>query len=202
MEHYLHNFAKKKFSEIYVSSRKFELTVASIYQNGYEVIDLKKLFPRIKVEEYDNSFVPDCLLFNDSGNKVYLEIKYKSAISEKKKLSGVPIIEIDVSNAEEFIRMLDKKGLDTHVDRVRLYNFKKAGLLPKTFEEYEYIDDGELRKRISPTNLLARNFYSRQNGHEHKDRERIKHIAIQASRDESAKNKKNDTKRYQKLFEF
>lgn len=134
-ESYMHNYAKRKFAENYKYSERFDLKwMISIKCNQAkynicssllkDTVNLKERYPYIKIEKRDGSFIPDCLIYNDNGDKIYIEIKYESPVSEKKRNSGIPIMEIKV-NTEESIQKIIHNGLiDASSEDVNLINFE------------------------------------------------------------------------------
>ena len=84
--------------------------------------DLARVYTKIKMEKGDGGFIPDLLLVNEDGQKkLYIEIKVKSAISDKKAAAGHRIIEIPIQ-AEADIGLIESCCLS--VPEVQSYNFK------------------------------------------------------------------------------
>jgi len=140
-ESYIHNFSKRKFAENYEYTSSLELkrkleivcNKAKYSECSFpldDVINLKEKYPYIKVEARDGSFIPDCLIYNNNGEKIYIEIKYKSPVSQEKKDSGIPIIEIEVETEEEILEIINDGFIDDKNHKIHLINFEKV--LPNT----------------------------------------------------------------------
>ena len=110
-ESYIHWVTKELFADNYEKVTSFYISLEilktcihakySSYQKTEQVkIDLKKIYPYIQVEEKEGSFRPDCLLFNDKGEKLFFEVCYSSRVSEDKIKSGIPIIELYTVNEQ------------------------------------------------------------------------------------------------------
>ena len=69
------------------------------------------------------TFVPDVLLSNKCGKKMYIEVVVSHEASEKKIDSGIPIIEIDIS-CEEDLDLFFNKKLSYHDHRIRIINLE------------------------------------------------------------------------------
>ncbi len=175
-ESYIHNFSKEKFKANYEYSASFELRQKirmKCSQSKYnectslveDVINLKERYPYIKLEPRDGSFIPDCLIFNDAGDKIYIEIKFKSPISQKKRDSGIPIIEIEVHTEKEILKLVNNGFIDSDNKTIKLINFNNvksnsiydcAGLCPqdaviersKQFKEKRAREEAEERIRL------------------------------------------------------
>ena len=74
-ESYIHWISKMLFAEFYKSTSQFILIKESkimcskakyvtCFEKHTEMINLKELYPSIKVEKRDRSFIPDCTIFN------------------------------------------------------------------------------------------------------------------------------------------
>ncbi len=136
-ESYIHNFSKRKFAENYEHISIFELKqtlrircsqakhseCTSLFN---DVINLKERYPYIKIEPRDGSFIPDCLIFNNNGDKIYIEIKFKSPVSEEKRNSGVPIIEIEVHTEKEIQEIIHSGFIDVSMKQISLINFENV----------------------------------------------------------------------------
>ncbi len=88
-----------------------------------ETINLKDRFPEIVLEKRDGDFIPDCMITNSEGEKVYIEILYSNPTSKEKILSGIPIIEIQVSSEKNVIDTITSKGLIATEQSITTYNF-------------------------------------------------------------------------------
>jgi len=133
-ESYIHNFSKERFMRSYKHSERFELRqriqmrcIQSKYSQCTlfvdDAINLKERYPHIKLEPRDGSFIPDCLIFNDAGDKIYIEIKFKSPVSQKKIDSGIPIIEIEVHTEKEILDLVNNGFIDGEHKTIKLINF-------------------------------------------------------------------------------
>ena len=146
-ESYIHWISKKSFEDFYKRESVFELILDSKiwstkdksdnYFNLSEgIVNLKSYYPNITLEQRDGAFIPDCMLYNYKGEKVYIEIKHKSGVSQKKIDSGIPIIEINTFSEKVMERIIREKKLDTRgsiYTPVTLYNFDKF-IYKKTLE--------------------------------------------------------------------
>ena len=90
--------------------------------------DLKSKFSKILVEEYDQGFKPDCMLHNENGEVLYIEVKYTHGVSEEKISLGVPIIELCVSNEKDIDKIIANGKITPDVIKYNIYN--KTALLP------------------------------------------------------------------------
>jgi len=136
-ESYIHNFSKRKFAENYMNISLFELRQAlriKCNQSKYsectdlfnDVINLKERYPYIKIESRDGTFIPDCLIYNDYGDKIYIEIKFKSPVSEEKRNSGIPIIEIEVSSEKDIQEIIHCGFIGMSMKPISLINFENV----------------------------------------------------------------------------
>jgi len=146
-ESYIHWKSKESFAEFYKNTSEFELILDSkiwcnkaktsnCFELRTEKINLKKHYPQINVEQRDGVFIPDCEIYNYRREKIYIEMKHKSGVSQKKIDSGIPIIEIHTFSENVMERIIREKKLDT-IDNiytpVKLYNFDKF-VYSSTFE--------------------------------------------------------------------
>jgi len=137
-ESYIHWITKELFADFFesVDSLYIEIphylyciaTQTCKKRSAYQ-LDLKARFPYIIVEEYHQGFRPDCTLFNDAGEKLYLEVKYTHAVSEEKIDTGVPIIELSVSNEKDIDKVIGSGKIATDIINYKIYN--NSSLLPK-----------------------------------------------------------------------
>ena len=134
-ESYIHWITKELFADFFKKTESFVIdipyyltcnTSGSCRKKEVHKLDLKKRFPNILVEAYDQGFKPDCMLFNDSGENLYLEVKYTHAVSREKIDLGVPIIEIDISSEKDIDEIIKKGKID--LEAIKIYN--KNSLLP------------------------------------------------------------------------
>ncbi len=89
-----------------------------------QIIDLNILedFTNVCVEKKEGNFRPDILLYNNSGNKLHIEITVHHGVDENKSLSGNRIIEIFIEN-EEQIRALKNDYFTKENIKFRLHNY-------------------------------------------------------------------------------
>ena len=138
-ESYIHWISKELFAYFYQETLEFELIIDSkmwcdkdknynAFETDKEIINLKNYYPSIIVEQKDGEFIPDCMVYNYKGDKVYIEIKHKSGVSQKKIDSGIPIIEINTFSEKVMEKIIREQKLDTISSMytpVTLYNFDK-----------------------------------------------------------------------------
>jgi hypothetical protein len=93
-------------------------------------LELKQKFPYIKVEAFDQRYKPDCILYNDADEKLYLEVYYSHKTSDEKIALGLPIIEIEVSSEKDINKIIDSQKIDQKTIKYKIYN--DTSLLPKT----------------------------------------------------------------------
>jgi len=133
-EGYIHWITKNIFAEYYKNISSFDIFVDVMKKctNDYAVnlckkqaavrIDIKKQYPHITVEKYDDGLRPDCLLYDDIGNKLYLEICYSSPVSKNKIDRGLPIIELSVNNEKTIDTIIEKGYISKNLVNFKLYN--------------------------------------------------------------------------------
>jgi hypothetical protein len=86
-------------------------------------IDLTKHFNKYaKLEVVDGDFIPDVLLENDKGDKIYFEVYVKHAVEPKKINSGIRIIEFNMNFFNNINQILSHSLLD--FETYSLYNFR------------------------------------------------------------------------------
>lgn len=146
-ESYVHWITKELFAEQYQNAKEFYLSIGVQKKCVHDPvcikdelfqINLKEKYPYIKVEKNHNGFRPDCLLYNVNGDKLYFEAHYTNGISETKRESGVPIIEVKIYNEKNIDDILKKGGFTTQ--RSSFFNepkyytvmvYNQADLLPE-----------------------------------------------------------------------
>ena len=119
-ETYLHKLGKKMFTELFevAKAQNKRLLVDFIQtkvcvnsacpigrdhcienEGAYKEFELFPRFNHYEVEEYDKEtgLIPDVLLANENGEKVYVEIFVNHPSSEEKIKSDIPIVEIKLS---------------------------------------------------------------------------------------------------------
>ena len=136
-ESYIHWITKELFADHFKKIESFLIDIpyyltcnASGSCKKKEVLsfDLKKRFPYIKVEEYDQGYKPDCILYNDAGEKLYLEVYYTHKTSDDKIALGLPIVEIEVHSEKDINKIIDNQKIDQKTIKYRIYN--NSSLLP------------------------------------------------------------------------
>ncbi len=90
------------------------------------LIDLTVRYPQSGVEKRDqvdtDIFIPDIMLYDDNGDKVYVEIVVSHKSEPKKLDSAIPIIEISLSD-ESDLEVIPERLLKESDFRVELINF-------------------------------------------------------------------------------
>ncbi|MBE9053676.1 hypothetical protein IQ243_25400 [Nostocales cyanobacterium LEGE 11386] len=140
-ETYLHKLAKNAFFDTYntclkenlpflieiitIPKCKFQQQFLDICspKNSVQSFDLTQYFKNVKLETKDNSFIPDLLLTNDKGDKLYIEIAVNHKSSQDKIYSKSRIIELDIKS-EKDIEIIETKLL-IETKKVRFYNFRR-----------------------------------------------------------------------------
>ncbi len=137
-ENYIHWITKELFADFYRSANKFYIEVpTTLYcaetrtctKRYTHKINLKEKYPHILVEQYDQGFRPDCMLYNDTGENLYFEVKYTHAVSQEKIDTGVPIIELHVSTEKDIDRIIEEGRMKLDNSEYKIYN--KSILLPQ-----------------------------------------------------------------------
>ncbi len=141
-ETYLHQLAKRLFFQIYKNCLQtntpfgLELQIernCSICQQelGFscqlepepKVFNLAKLFPLISIEIQDGEFIPDILLSNEKGEKVYVEFVVTHISTEQKIGSGARIIELSFET-EDDLEPIRERLISKNHSKTKLFNFK------------------------------------------------------------------------------
>lgn len=139
-ETYLHKLAKLLFYQAYRhcldSGLPYEIeywrprvcTACDDYgpcklTRGLIKYDLTRAFTRISLETSDNAFIPDVLLSNERGEKLYVEIAVTHFSTESKRSSGVRIIELTMAE-EEDLQLIPSCLLSENDRRVTFVNFQ------------------------------------------------------------------------------
>jgi hypothetical protein len=117
-----------KYSTLFELRQKLQIRCSQSKHNECtsfidDVINLKERYPLIKLEPRDGNFIPDCLIYNDAGDKIYIEIKYKSPVSQKKIDSGTPIIEIEVDTEKEILELINCGFINSSNNKINLITF-------------------------------------------------------------------------------
>ena len=79
--------------------------------------------PEVSGEKRDGDFIPDILLEDKDGNKIYIEIYSTSRCSDKKLDSGNRIIEIEVKSESQIEDIVKTRKIHRDSKAVRLFNF-------------------------------------------------------------------------------
>lgn len=136
-ENYIHWITKELFADFYRSANKFYIEVpTTLYcaetrtctKRYTHKINIKEKYPHILVEQYDQGFRPDCMLYNDVGENLYFEVKYTHAVSQEKIDTGVPIIELHVSTEKDIDQIIKEEKIKLDAAGHKIYN--QSVLLP------------------------------------------------------------------------
>jgi len=134
-ETYLHLLAKRLFEQALNVKEPFYLNWRTSYHCIYKdahsdcirykdhSIDILAKYSNVEVEKRDGAFIPDILLSDEQGDKVYIEFANTHYSSEDKKQSGIKIIEISISKESDIEEMCKNRSI-TAGDNVELFNFK------------------------------------------------------------------------------
>ena len=142
-ETYLHKLAKGRFYEIYnecllnnksflivlnqnriCNHLSFDFNYYCNLGNKLKTFDLTKYFRQIRMEQREDSFIPDLLLVSDKEEKLFIEIAVTHQSSIAKISSDYRIIEIDVQE-ESDISIIENKKISQDIG-ARFYNFKDS----------------------------------------------------------------------------
>lgn len=138
-EHYIHWITKELFAEFYQNVDYFGVQMPitlfcaeteTCEKHIVHEINLKAKYPYILVEQYDQGFKPDCMLYNDFGENLYLEVKYTHAVSQDKIDTGVPIIELHVSTEKDIDEIIEEGRFEYKTSQYKIYN--RSILLPQS----------------------------------------------------------------------
>lgn len=155
LETYLHRMGKKLFKELFEKNRRLgaplNIDHHIIHQCGVEKCkygcsqncrsqdklrkyDLLAIFTDIAIEETDTTtgladrLIPDILLTNAMGDKLYVEIYVKHPVTKEKIASGVPIVEIHLESEDDLKKFqIEDETTITDLEEfdVRKFNFDK-----------------------------------------------------------------------------
>ena len=92
--------------------------------DGYELLSLLPYFRYVKTEVVDGAFVPDVLLTDGNGHKIYIEIVVSHFSEPRKIASGVPIVEIELKSESDLGMFADGR-LTQRNESVRVFNFTR-----------------------------------------------------------------------------
>ncbi|BCL39854.1 hypothetical protein [Nostoc sp. MS1] len=140
-ETYLHKLAKNTFYDIYNNCLRenspFLIKILTIIRckfnqqflnvckpiNNIQSFDLTQYFKNVKLESKDDSFIPDLLLTNEKGDKIYVEIAVNHKSSLNKIYSKSRIIEIDIKSEEDIEIIKTKLLIESR--KVKFFNFRR-----------------------------------------------------------------------------
>jgi len=141
-ETYLHQLAKRLFFQVYTDCVEtgtpfyielFEKWSCTSCKDEFGVIceldpklikfNLEKLFPLISIETPDGVFIPDILLSNRNGEKLFVEFVVTHNSTEEKRNSGERIIELSLED-EADLEPIQKKLISQANFKTEFLNFK------------------------------------------------------------------------------
>lgn len=139
-ETYLHKLGKMLFYQVYqeclATKTPFEIeygrpracVACSDYgpcEFGRDMVkyDLTQGFSHISLETPDNAFIPDLLLQNERGDKLYVEIAVTHFATESKRASGARIIELAIAE-ETDLQLIATRLLSECDAHVKFFNFR------------------------------------------------------------------------------
>ena len=134
-ETYLHLLAKRLFKQSYDTKAPFLVHWQSVdtcthkdahdgcFKTKRHTFDLLAEYPILEVEKRDNGFVPDILLSNEAGDKIYIEFANTHYSSNDKIRSGAKIIEISLSKELDIEDIVNLRTIDSSRINIELYNF-------------------------------------------------------------------------------
>lgn len=141
-ETYLHNLGKELFYSIYSRCLEFdfpfhieifEKIICSQCKKDFDLIcdlgqklmkyDLTKYYTQISIESPDGDFIPDVLLSSKEGNKLYFEFVVTHESTEKKRGSGIKIIELSLDSENDLLS-IPKRLFSEENKKIRFFNFK------------------------------------------------------------------------------
>ena len=148
-ESYLHKLSKKLLKEKFNSQKEFiikyiiqylceravnckieQLCSTKCNRTEQHELDLKKFYDLCEEEKTYNGFRTDLMLSNSKdSNKLplFIEISVTHDCEQSKLESGIPIIEIKITDEEVLQNIMEETFLtDIENDIVRFYNFKKV----------------------------------------------------------------------------
>lgn len=135
-EHYIHKLAKELFFSAYKDNTTFHLrrnrkqlcsnskATSNCHKLEPSIINLISKYPNIEIEKKDDGFVPDILLSNDSGDKLYIEFAYTHSVEKKKANSGNKIAEIKIKTEQDVHKIIKNSLIDASDKNVSLYGFE------------------------------------------------------------------------------
>lgn len=139
--HYKQTIFCKQYDECILEQKE------SCRQYIEKFYDLKKMFNNCSMEspvkESNGNYRADLLLTSDKdpSRQILIEIKVSHGCSDKKKASGIPIIEFDVSSEDDVDYIISNDIKESN--KVRYYGFNlrrtdKTGLIPPARSLYKF----------------------------------------------------------------
>lgn len=166
-EHYIHKTAKELFFEAYKADDFFDFhhvvkyicenndAKVSCYKQKVDSINLVLKYPLIEIEKKDDDFIPDILLSNVSGEKIYIEFAFTHSSSKKKVNSGHKIIEINLTTEEDIKNIINSRLIDVSNNNVNVYGFED-----KSFDcNNDCINDNVRTETITKTIKIDKSSY-------------------------------------------
>lgn len=92
--------------------------------DGYEMVSLLPYFRHIETEVRDAEFIPDILITDDNGHKIYIEIVVSHFSEPRKIASGIPIVEIELKS-EADLDLFNNGLLTQRNELVSMFNFDR-----------------------------------------------------------------------------
>jgi hypothetical protein len=142
-ETYLHKLAKETFFEVYSEclEHKKEFNIAlnmekecNFYKKDFNFtcflgegqckFDLTQYFKEITLEKREDNFIPDLLLFNNRGDKIFIEIAVTHIATQEKRQSKYRIIELQIKEEADIETI--KSCFLCEDDRINFFNFTKV----------------------------------------------------------------------------
>lgn len=105
--------------------------------------NLTSEFRDIKTEQRNQYLIPDILLENESGDKIYIEIATSCNSSKEKIYSGNMVIEFEIQQ-EEDLEIFKRNAVDTSGGEARAYNFN---LQPEEIQLQDFCQKFHFHKR-------------------------------------------------------
>lgn len=135
-ESYIHKLAKTLFLEHFQEKKTLVAQWTEIQycdnvfsdsrctKRNKREINLTEKYPFYQLEQRDsNGYIPDLLLSNNKGEKLYIEFAHTHFSTQEKRASGIPIIEIQVQQ-EKDIEVILKNNIIEKSKRIEFINFK------------------------------------------------------------------------------
>jgi len=167
-ESYVHWVTKELFAEHYKKCTKFFLSIEvrqkCLHDNceyiSEYIINLKDIYPHIKVEVSHAGVRPDCLLYNktDKDKILFFEVLYTHQVSEEKIKLGYPIMEVKVVNETNIDEICKVGGFTTKEktfkflhsnsqDYYKIILYNSQNLIPKSVRTFNCKDKCIIEKK-------------------------------------------------------